>query len=152
MSENTDDATRLRAICKYLEKRAQDELIVLPIHPRTRARLIEFDLTMDGVRLIGPVGYFDMHRLLQGARLVYTDSGGLQKEAYFLRVPCVTLRNETEWPETLDKGWNVLAGANQSKIIRSIKRPPPKIRPKNAFGDGNASRSIVNIIKKSGFN
>lgn len=135
-AENTVDGARLRSICEYLEKQAQDGLIVLPVHPRTRNRLNELDLKMDGVRLIEPVGYFDIHRLLQGARLVYTDSGGLQKEAYFHRVECITLREETEWTETIESGWNRLWRVDHYEGRREI----------DEYGDGRAGAQIIDVI------
>src|SRR5947207_3078036 len=101
-AENTDDPERLAAIIGFLRERAREHLIVLPLHPRTRQRLTQLQLELGPIRACEPLGYLDMHRLLRSAAAVYTDSGGLQKEAYFHRVPCVTLRDETEGTETID--------------------------------------------------
>ena len=107
-AENTDDAAMLARVIDYLRGHADGQAIVFPLHPRTRAAVERSGLSLDGLMVVPPCSYFDMHRLLQGATTVYTDSGGLQKEAYFHRVPCVTLRSETEWVETVENGWNRL--------------------------------------------
>ena len=107
-AENTDDAERFSRVMDWLAEAAQQTPIVMPIHPRTRNLLTQRDLAPTGVRLIDPLGYLDMTQLLHNARAIYTDSGGIQKEAYFHRVPCVTIRDETEWVETIDAGWNRL--------------------------------------------
>src|SRR5690606_27960699 len=104
---NTDDPVVLRRVVEALE--AIGAPVILPVHPRTRARLEALEgLSLRQVRLVDPVGYLDMLGLLEGSRRVLTDSGGVQKEAYVLGVPCVTLRPETEWVETVEAGWNVL--------------------------------------------
>src|SRR6185503_16740396 len=106
-AENTDNVDRLRAIVAALE--AAGEPVVFPVHPRTRLGLDRLGYEpRPHVRLVAPLGYLDMVRLLVGARMVLTDSGGLQKEAYWVGVPCVTLRDETEWVETVEAGWNRL--------------------------------------------
>ena len=107
-AENTDDLERLRALLTFLEETARTRAIVFPVHPRTRKIMAQAGIQPRGVHLVDPLGYFDLHRLLADADLVLTDSGGLQKEAYFHRKPCVTLREETEWVETIDAGWNRL--------------------------------------------
>lgn len=110
-AENTDDPSRLRAIFGGLSEAAKEIPVVLPLHPRTRLALQNHGLLGEAktcLRLIEPVGYLDMVMLEQNARLIATDSGGVQKEAFFYRVPCVTLRDETEWVELLDLGWNLL--------------------------------------------
>src|SRR6185437_3861320 len=107
-AENTDDRAALGEIIAYLQEQARDHAVVFPIHPRTRKQLTAWGFSLDGITSCDPVGYLDMHRLLQSAVTVFTDSGGLQKEAYFHRVPCVTLRTETEWVETIAAGWNRL--------------------------------------------
>lgn len=107
-AENTDDPDRLKAVVAALKKEAEGRAVVLPIHPRTRAALARSGIDTGAIRIIDPVGYIDMARLLESCALVMTDSGGLQKEAYFARRPCITLRDETEWVETIDHGWNRL--------------------------------------------
>lgn len=107
-AENTDDETRFRDIIAFVEAEAQGRTIVFPVHPRTRAAMTRYGVKADALKIIDPLGYFDLHRLLADCALVLTDSGGLQKEAYFHRKPCITLREETEWVETVDSGWNRL--------------------------------------------
>ena len=132
-AENTDDAVRLAQVIGYLRQRARSRKIVLPLHPRTRAAIARSELSLDGLTVIPPCRYLDMHRLLQGATAVYTDSGGLQKEAYFHRVPCVTLRSETEWVETVENGWNRLWQVPDYRPRREIAE----------YGDGAAAHGIA---------
>jgi UDP-N-acetylglucosamine 2-epimerase len=100
----------------------------------------------DRLRLIDPVGYLDLVRLAQSARLILTDSGGLQKEAYWLGVPCVTLRDETEWVETVGAGWNVLAGARTDVIVQAVSSfRPPEDRP-SLYGDGRSAAQISGAL------
>ncbi len=143
---NTDDPARLERIVEALG--ALREPVVLPLHPRTRAALMGTDIEVDlSVRIIEPVGYVDMLALEQGARMVVTDSGGVQKEAYLLGVPCVTLREETEWVETLECGWNVLAGADAGRILAAAKRGRPSGEPPRVFGDGHAGERMVEALE-----
>jgi UDP-N-acetylglucosamine 2-epimerase len=100
------------------------------------------------IRLIEPVGYLDMVMLEANASLIATDSGGVQKEAFFLGVPCVTLREETEWPETVECGWNVLAGADPERIVAAAKRPTPQGERPLLFGDGHAAEKIVRSLER----
>jgi UDP-N-acetylglucosamine 2-epimerase len=141
-AENTDDPARLRAILVALDE--LDEPVVFPVHPRTRKAIESLDWTPGPrLRLVEPVGYRDMIELERDTRLLLTDSGGMQKEAYFLRVPCVILRNETEWVEVVDAGWAVLAGADRERIgsaVRSL-RPPAAHAP--LHGDGHAAERCV---------
>lgn len=122
---------------------ALDEPVVFPVHPRTRNAIKESGHSLaPHVMVIEPVGYLDMVRLEQSARLILTDSGGVQKEAYWLGKPCVTLRDETEWIETVHAGWNVLAGADTERIVlaaRSFIRPAA--RPP-LYGDAHAADRI----------
>jgi UDP-N-acetylglucosamine 2-epimerase len=141
-AENTDDSHRLSQIVAALDAIA--EPVVFPVHPRTRRGLDELGYEPPRhIRMVPPLGYLDMVRLLIGARLVLTDSGGLQKEAYWAGVPCVTVRDETEWVETVAVGWNVLAGANTAAILHAIRTAsPPKERPELYGGLGVADRCV----------
>ncbi|MFW0778063.1 MAG: non-hydrolyzing UDP-N-acetylglucosamine 2-epimerase [Rickettsiales bacterium] len=118
--ENTDSKETLARAITFLQEHAKNFPIVLPLHPRTQKYLDEYDIATDGLMLVEPLGYIDMHRLLHDAASVYTDSGGLQKEAYFHQVPCVTMRMETEWVETIEHGWNRLWTVDDYKPRTSI--------------------------------
>lgn len=107
-AENTDDGTKLHRILEFVRREAMGRTIVFPVHPRTRAAMERYKLETAGLLLVEPLGYFDLHGLLAASSLIMTDSGGLQKEAYFHRKPCITLREETEWVETIHAGWNRL--------------------------------------------
>jgi UDP-GlcNAc3NAcA epimerase len=137
-AENTDSVDRLRQIITYLEEAAKERTIIWPLHPRARAVLSRHNMAPAGIKLIDPVGYLDLHCLLARAALIYTDSGGLQKEAYFHRVPCVTLRDETEWVETIEAGWNRL-------WLQPQYRPQTEI---SDYGDGNAAEKIVALVSQ----
>ena len=143
---NTDEAQNLSSILGALGK--LPEPVVFPAHPRTRKAVAGAALAIPpNVRMVEPVGYRDMLVLEKNARCIVTDSGGVQKEAYLLGVPCVTLREETEWPETLAGGWNVLAGADASRIVEAAGRPAPQGPPAPCFGDGRAAEKIVRILE-----
>ena len=151
-SENVDKKERIKGILKGLElvsKRFKLP-IIYPIHPRAEKMIKKFKLKVSrGVRLIKPVGYLDFLKLEVNARLILTDSGGVQEEACILKVPCVTLRDNTERPETIDVGSNLLVGANPQKILKSsLKMLKQKRNWKNPFGQGNASEQIINILEK----
>lgn len=137
-SENTDNRGRLARIVAYVQHAAGGEPVVFPVHPRTRNALARYGIEPKTLVMIDPVGYFDLHRLLGGAKIVLTDSGGLQKEAYFHRVPCVTLRDETEWEETIATGWNRLW------TTPYFASPQREIAD---FGDGHAAERIVEQIR-----
>lgn len=139
-AENTDHADRLRRVIGYLQEQASKFPIVLPIHPRTRRKGEEMGISFDGLKVIGPLGYIDMAGLLNRASAVFTDSGGLQKEAYFHRVPCTTLRDETEWVETVTHGWNRLWQGSDFVAER---------REINEYGDGRAAFRIAELLKES---
>jgi UDP-N-acetylglucosamine 2-epimerase len=142
---NTDDPKRLANIVKALNQ--VDEMVVFPVHPRTRDALQKLDVKFDdNVRLIEPVGYFDMMVLEENARIIATDSGGVQREAYFMSKPCLTLRDETEWTETVEVGWNKLVGVEVEKVVNEWKTfaPPPAQPP--IFGDGKAGEKIADIL------
>jgi UDP-N-acetylglucosamine 2-epimerase (non-hydrolysing)/UDP-GlcNAc3NAcA epimerase len=145
---NTDDPARLADIVDALA--LLHEPVILPLHPRTRAALMGTDIEIEPpVRVVEPVGYLDMLSLEQHARMVLTDSGGVQKEAYLLGVPCVTLREETEWTETLAGGWNVLAGADTERILAAARRPRPAGDPPPVFGDGHAAERMVKALEQA---
>ena len=139
-AENTDDDERFARVIGRLEREAEERPLVLVAHPRTRQRLLACNLAFDQVRAIDPLGYLDMAWLVRNAAGVLTDSGGLQKEAYFYRVPCVTLRDETEWVETLEAGWNRLWTAEDED-------PKPR-REITAYGDGRSAEIIVDHIAR----
>lgn len=148
---NTDDPRALGSIVDAFI--ALDEPLVLPLHPRTAKYLREYNLydrlaAAPHVRLVEPLGYLDMLRLLAGARLVLTDSGGVQKEAYLLEVPCVTLRENTEWVETVEDGWNVLVGTDTAAITDAVRDFAPSGKQRAVFGDGDASRKIAGILRR----
>jgi UDP-GlcNAc3NAcA epimerase len=153
-AENTLDKSRLKELVEALI--SLQEPVVLPLHPRTRKALELFGLSAAlrpgsdaNLRITDPLGYLDMVRLVSSARMVLTDSGGLQKEAYWLGVPCVTLREETEWVETIQAGWNLLAGTNIEKIIQAVcEFSPPSERPP-LYGDGHAAKRCVEIMLAS---
>jgi UDP-GlcNAc3NAcA epimerase len=135
-AENTEHRETLAEIIAFLQERARKHTVVLPLHPRTRQQIASWQLDTSDLVICEPLGYLDMHRLLQSAAAVYTDSGGLQKEAYFHRVPCVTLRSETEWVETVAAGWNRLWKG-------------PDYAPRGeiaAYGDGHAAERTIDVI------
>jgi len=137
-AETTDDPAQLGAVLDYLREVASEVPVVLPVHPRTRKAVDASARSLDGLIAIPPLGYLDMTRLVTGACAIYTDSGGLQKEAYFHRIPCVTLRPETEWVETIDAGWNRLWTVPDYAPRREI----------TDYGDGNAGGAIRDVLAK----
>jgi UDP-N-acetylglucosamine 2-epimerase len=150
-AENTDTPKRLKSILKALNEIGKDVPILLPLHPRTKKIMKAYHLFPETQRitLIDPVSYLDMLKLEKNAKAILTDSGGVQKEAYWFGVPCFTLRDETEWVETIHSGWNILVGTGKKKIVEEVrqgegrKRPPKK---RGIFGDGKASEKIVRMI------
>jgi len=145
-AENTDDPARLRPIMGALGRLAADGLpIVMPLHPRTRRVLGEWGAPT-GMHMVPPCSHQALIDLARGARVVLTDSGGLQKEAYWLGVPCVTLRDETEWVETVVTGWNVLAGCDHDRIVAAAGRPRPPGTPPPLYGDGGAAKAVVRAL------
>jgi UDP-N-acetylglucosamine 2-epimerase len=143
-AENTDDPERLRSIFQALETIAEGGLsVVVPLHPRTRKQLELLKLSLKKLQLVEPVSYLEMLLLEKSATIILTDSGGVQKEAFFFRVPCVTLRNETEWVETVETDWNVLAGWKSERIVEAAKRACPSSESAAPYGDGRAAEQIV---------
>ena len=145
--ENTDNQNNLRNICEAMAE--SGETIVFPIHPRTRKSVDSYQIPISkyqNIRLVDPVGYLDNLVLKGNAKKILTDSGGVQKQAFFLKVPCITLRSETEWVETVGDGWNILVGADKQTILSAIKGFESKKKQSNHFGDGQASEKIVQIL------
>ncbi|NOT86431.1 MAG: UDP-N-acetylglucosamine 2-epimerase (non-hydrolyzing) [Methylococcaceae bacterium] len=150
-AENTDDLQRLRVILTALGQVAQTFPVVWPVHPRTRKLLEQPELRAllgSQVKLIDPVGYLDMVMLEQSAAVIATDSGGVQKEAFFYSIPCVTLRDETEWVELVDAGWNTLVSPDNAEkvsatVINAIGGKGLSVTP---YGDGQAGEKIMNIL------
>ena len=140
-AENTDDEARLKGIFEGLGR--IDEPVVVPLHPRTRERLRGVQVPPN-VHVKDPVGYLSMLSLVRHARAVLTDSGGLQKEALWLDVPCITLRDETEWVETTERGWNRIAGADPDRIAAAVADPPRPPAPE--FTQPGAARRIAEIL------
>lgn len=149
-AENTDDPGRLSGIFSALNLISKTTKVVFPLHPRTKKYIKELNLLQGisgNIILTDPLPFLDMVRLEQSAKIILTDSGGVQKEAFFYNVPCITLRDETEWVETVDLGWNVLAGANFERIMSAfikLKKPSEVIE---VYGDGAASKKILDILK-----
>jgi UDP-N-acetylglucosamine 2-epimerase len=149
---NTDIPKNLRNIFQAFAEIG--EAIIFPVHPRTSKKIAalasEFpqEPVPANIKIIEPVGYLDMLVLEENSRLILTDSGGMQKEAYFFGVPCITLRPETEWLETVESGWNMVAGADLSAIVEGYQQvinSPPTKRP-HLYGDGRASEKIVSRL------
>ena len=142
-AQNTDDPERLRSICKAV---SQLHLPVLfPVHPRTQKMLQREGISLNGnIIAVRPQGYLEMITVENHARMILTDSGGVQKEAFYFRVPCVTLREQTEWTETVDRGANQLVGASCEKILNAVHAPPePDWTSREPYGNGTAARKIV---------
>jgi UDP-GlcNAc3NAcA epimerase len=142
---NTDDPERLRQIITALNQ--VSETIILPVHPRTQKALSNIDAYLDDhIRMIEPVGYFDMLTLEENARLIATDSGGVQREAYYMGIPCLTLRDETEWGATVETGWNKLVGADPKMILDNWFDFVPPAEHAPIYGAGNAADCIAVIL------
>jgi len=147
-AENTDQPQRLEGIVKALTNLARmGHRIVFPLHPRTKKLLSMHSLKLDEAILqIDPVSYLDMLLLQSSARLILTDSGGIQKEAFWLQVPCVTLRDETEWVETVQSGWNILVGADSQRILHAVQNARPQAQIEWRWQKGEASRTVARLI------
>jgi UDP-N-acetylglucosamine 2-epimerase len=142
---NVDRQERLEALVALLE--ALPAPVVLPLHPRTRERLTAAGLMdrLDGIKRVPPLGYLDFMKLARHARAVLTDSGGVQKEAYLLGVPCVTLRDTTEWVETVEAGWNTLVDLDPAAALAALRRRPPEDRPE-LYGGGHAAERVCEVL------
>ena len=145
---NTDSKENLQAIVDGLAMGPNP--VVLPVHPRAEKRLKEYGMWSEArekLTVIDPVGYLDFVRLLDGAQQVATDSGGVQKEAFYLDTPCVTMRDETEWVETVESGWNVVVGADSKAIERELASIEPPIVKSTPYGNGDAAERIVTVLE-----
>jgi UDP-GlcNAc3NAcA epimerase len=142
---NVDRPERLEALVSLLE--ALPGPVMLPLHPRTRARLDAAGLMqrLEGIKVVPPLGYLDFLKLARHARAVLTDSGGVQKEAYLLGVPCVTLRDTTEWVETVEAGWNTLVDLDSEAALAALDRSPPGNRPE-LYGGGHAAERVCDVL------
>ena len=146
---NTDNPERLRQIISALNQ--VSEIVILPVHPRTRKTLTNINVHLeDHVRIVEPVGYFDMLTLEENARLIATDSGGVQREAYYMEIPCLTLRDETEWSATIETGWNKLVGADQKLILDNWFNFVPPVEHPAIYGIGNAGQRIAEVLNNPG--
>lgn len=145
-AENTDNIANLIAIFTAFSK--LDKRIILPLHPRTKGKIESNNIAIPGnVTVIQPAGYIDMITLMKNAEVILTDSGGVQKEAFYLKTPTITLRNETEWIETLELGWNQLAGADTERIIACVESVQKLQKlDKAVYGNGNTSAKIVEVL------
>jgi UDP-N-acetylglucosamine 2-epimerase len=145
--ENVDHPERLGSIMRAFAKISGNGFpVVLPLHPRTEKRLKEFNIQAGGVILIEPLAYHEILPLESNAKVIVTDSGGVQREAYWLKVPCVTLLEEEIWPETHKGGWNILVGADEKKIIGAVLGAKPGKGEPSGFGDGHAAEKIIQVL------
>lgn len=147
-AENTDDLARLTQILTGLRTVAGEVPVVLPLHPRTRQALVTAGQSdaLQNINVIDPLSFIDMIALEKSARAIVTDSGGVQKEAFFFQVPCITIRDETEWVESVSLGWNTLVGANADRIVSAFNAARPGSMDAAPYGDGRASHKIVQQI------
>lgn len=147
-AENTDNIERLGSIINALNE--SEKKFILPLHPRTKNYIKNYGFKFsDNIEVVEPLGYLDMIKLEMYCKKIVTDSGGVQKEAFFMGKPCITIRDETEWVETVENGWNTVIGTNKEKIIDAILNFMPNKRQDNIFGDGAASMKILNIINST---
>lgn len=149
--ENTDDRRRLSGILNALREIAKETEIVLPLHPRTRRIIAQQDYSdlLTGITVLEPLPYLEMQRLQMSARIILTDSGGMQKEAYFHQVPCVTMRDESEWMETVVSGCNAIAGTKSNDIISKVSEflaKPPTFKVSSVYGEGAAAERILECL------
>jgi len=153
-AENTDDPLRLTSIVEALNEVALTQQIILPLHPRTKKILEGMPIGLsDNIKVIDPVGYLNMVWLIDHSSLVMTDSGGLQKEAFFFSKPCITMRDETEWVELVDNNFNVLVGADKDKILNAVNKSNFSTDfSLNLYGGGLASKNIINALVSYGKN
>ena len=144
-AENTDDAGRLKNIVEALSESGRE--VILPLHPRTVKMLNTFNLVFgDNVKVVAPVSFFEMLYLETKCGMIVTDSGGVQKEAYFFRKPCITMRDQTEWIETVNAGWNSIVGADKVKILEAIESAQKLENYPDLYGSGNSAEEMLNIL------
>lgn len=149
-AENTDSQERLCQIAQAWTEIAASKRIVIPLHPRTRIYLEKYNLLatlqqQSNILFTDPLGFLDMVMLERNARIILTDSGGIQKEAYFHKTPCITLREETEWTETIESGWNQLAGFHAKDIIKCLSTSNDR-KEIQEYGDGNTAQKILDLL------
>jgi len=152
-ADNTGDPKKLKSILGALNEIGKETSVILPLHPRTKKVMKVHRLfsKFESIKFVEPVSYLDMLQLEKNAKAVLTDSGGVQKEAYWLSVPCFTLREETEWPETIESGWNVLVGTNPERIVKGASQTEGRrkyVKGNKIFGDGKASQKILQTLAK----
>lgn len=150
-AENTDDPQRLGSILSALAEIAGQLPVILPLHPRTHKLVRDYGLSdwLSRLQVTDPLSFLDMVALEQAAQVIITDSGGVQKEAFFYRVPCITLRDETEWVETIEMGWNTLTGARRAEILaayQTLQRPLGESA--QPYGEGDAAKKIVHLLSQ----
>lgn len=147
-AENTDSIARLSAIMRGISAVAKEIKVIMPLHPRTRRIIKNFGLDVSAIKIIDPVGYLDMVSLEKNAVGIVTDSGGVQKEAYFYRVPCITLRDETEWVELVEAGWNLLSPPASAKRVKEGILAGIRAKGKEGrfYGNGHASQIIADCF------
>ena len=148
-AENTDSHDRLKNIIDALNVIAETREVILPLHPRTKNILNSGNYAVQNLKIVDPVGYLNMVWLIDNASVVITDSGGLQKEAYFFSVPCITCRDETEWVELVEIGANSLVGASKLDIVESFQRMTSNkqaISSEKIYGNGQASQCIIDVL------
>jgi UDP-N-acetylglucosamine 2-epimerase len=152
-AENTDNSKKLKSILRVLNEVGRTAPVILPLHPRTKKMINRSHLfsLYKGIKFIEPVSYLDMLKLEKNAKAILTDSGGVQKEAYWLKVPCFTLRDETEWVETVRSGWNVLVGSGVKRMVKEVgqgRRRGRDLKGSGVFGNGKASQKILQILAR----
>lgn len=150
-AENTNDQNNLKEILQGISDIARDCPVIFPMHPRTLSYINQYDLNnyLSDINVVEPLPYLDMVALEQSAKVILTDSGGVQKEAFFYSVPCITMREETEWVETVALGWNQIVGANRKKIHTAFLEAKKGRHDYAPYGDGQASQSIIHSILKA---
>ena len=151
-ADNTDDPNKLKAILNSFA--SIDDIVFLPLHPRTKKMIKEFGFEEilkfnDNIRIVEPISYLEMLLLEKNAKVIVTDSGGVQKEAYFAKVPCITLRDQTEWIETIETGWNKLVNPLTDDLTEMLSDTQKGEPIDNLYGDGEAAKKIVSIMKES---